>query len=1379
MQITMRHFKYGTFLVSFLFLASLSFAQDGKSTNTPVTISEVSKDVDNKTLTMKVEKDGEEVIAEYQDDPNERISPSVLEHFIEEQKRIYAEWIEFVRAYMVDPKNFYVLYLGKTDTDRRNLESSLKTPEQIDDLFQKLSVRQRTLIGLAYKAKTYDPLAAKKFYARYLGLPETTSLKVIDERTSELKRGNPTLFAEMNRIFHINHDGLGYRLYSAVSRPFNTQLHGFPAQSALFAVAIGGVMMFRLYQDYAANPAALMQHIESLDDPIAHLAFYSFMAANGLVGDYLHGKLGGQGMPGSMAKRFGRAAIPYIGMTAGMLTSNLTHEVANLISVCTDKLLGKKPDPMQMMMMQAAGGKQQDPCDVAHAEFFNFENKVEQYIPMIISMSLSTVGSTVAQGMIAKASHKGGAAIVKWSGFGAEKAAAIAAESGEAPKAIQTMNGMSKIKYYGNVSANGLLKVAKAGTRASIGIKGFVMTARIVPLSNVWFNTITVGAVIFSTAQNFVFVYLDTIMIPWLSKQWAQIWRAGGVKKADQELLTILTKYEKSGWTESSRNCGTHNMILSPEQIEPATLESCDYDLEKAVENFQKQMEAWRMQNHARFFTGVQIWNDITTNLINEVSESQKFYNFYINEVFKSRRIMLREAVEKKPVEDVDRFHKQYLPFRATPLYGIRPLGHKACQTGMAEIMKMMGAGDGKDKAGATPEVESSCDTELSLYFNHPDRMIGFQRNQVQRVVNIYGELFGMQKKELPYADKIEVTGIEAFDDKPEVAAQIEAEAKKDFSQQTKELRYPPAPIKDLEKYDESVKQLNLHIRSHLLTGNQIAAKNYVALVWNQDGSFNTDVVNQHLKPESKKFIKEVLVEMETSDVDRIAKAILKMNNELRGSKLRDPIAEVVLTGIRTSLGSPEPILARGAALPYLYHANNKDSQGYKSIERTKGRYKFNSYVEFMIYQMVCGPDSNSNDIISEWSPFGEKYPMLPPKFHAPRISTAQKLEVEWHINVQPKKSPMRTEVCDPYVHPDVQVPFDSLYYSRIYVNGDSEPIPFFNLLNEYIPQQILGDLKTKSGTRDERIDTADITSPRNTSRVSNWWEYSVTNPLKHLFVKLDDRYQGLLVDLYSGLQKDEYEIEIPGTDAMGNPDYSNATKVTARPMKRTKASQSLLQSNIEEMNIYLKILAVIESKQKQRVLNPPKKADVKNAKGKKAAKVKATKKTKEPVIKTAKPGQLKNNVQLNGNADSLIEQLSQDPKSFNTSQDKLLTQIETVIKLLRQVKIVNKEGKQRVVVGDQTGSLKKYQKEAMKALNEYKDHVAKLGIQDPAQVKVAKMTLQGLEKTLQNLTVYLLNIQLANYSMIKSFDDYVKDNKDSRQNSAPVNTSSSRPKSN
>ncbi len=1325
MVISLRHSKF--YLLALIVGLGTTQVSLGNELPEPVVVTDVSKDPKNKSLTMNLTQGDDAIAADFQYDQNEIMNPTVIAQLLKEQQRLRHEWLIFVREFLTSKKVYFGMKLGFTEEDRIEFIKSLESFEAVDEYFQRLTPREKKAIGLAYRAKTFDPMALKRFYARYLGLNEKTSLHAVDQKIAELQKTNPSLITEMHRVFHVNHDGMGYRLWSSVSRPWNTQLHGFPTQSALFFVAIGGVMMTQLMTDYAANPAAMFQHLESIKDPVSHVAFFSFMAANGLVGDFLTGKWGAP-LKGMSSAKFRQAAIPYIGMTAGMLVSNLTHEVANLAKICASKLLGKEASPIEQMIMKMQGAQYQDPCDAAQKEFFNFENKVEQYLPMIVSMSLSTAGSTVIQQALVRGTSKGVSALSKWS------------TSDPSKKLVKA-------------SSRALIQGAKTGTRASMKIVGFLLNigVRANPITGFAFTSLTVGAIVYSTAQNFAFVYLDTIMIPWLSKKWAQVWRAGSVADADKNLKMSLEYHEQKNWVSDTRDRGCGAAGMSPRSYQ------CPSNMVFHLEEFQKQMDAWRMQNHAKFFTGIQVWNQITTELMNEFNEAQKFYTQYVRDVFTSKRVMLKKSYlertgkteEDKKITDGDRNFMQFLPFRKTPLFGVGPLGHKECQANDIAVLKALAAaasqgGNKAAQAPAAPAEKEECESDISLYINHPDRMEGFQKNRVQHILNVFGAIYNMPRKNLPFKEKIELTGIPFLDkdliEENEKAEKIEA-AEKPYLK-TKSLA-------QLEKEGAFRKQLNDYLESSLQGNRSKSIQELVELLKNKEGQIDPKEILENMNPPGREFLKTLLSDLQSMDPLIMGKALARMNDQIRNPRLSDWALSLVLKSMRMGMGNPNPILVTGGLIPYIYHEQNRSNASYSSIKKDKSGYKFKSFTEFMIYQMLCGPQANSNEVITEWAPFGEKYPLLPPNFHPPRISTVQNLTFKYTRPSARHGTPVTRElnVCKPSVGLLDNLQFDELYYAEIFVNGSKQPSSLFEILNSTIPSSVLGDVTPNANRRDDGNTMEDIISMQNKSRVDQWWSQSVKTPFRTLFTKLDNRYQGLLVELYKGLQSDEYELEIWGTDAMGHPDPTQKTTVLARPMKRTEASRSLLQSNVEELNIYMRILGELENSRVQTAAQSGQ--------------------------QSAKPQR----VVFDKSKKSLVAQLREDPVAYVGSQSEILGHIKTVIELLRKVSVHNDEnGQQRVKVGDFSGNLKKVQSEATVALKKYSDHLKSLKYADKTQEKLMATALRGLEKSFQNLAVYLLNIQLANYSMIDNLDERVNEGLSS-QNKAPVNTSSSRAK--
>jgi hypothetical protein len=147
----------------------------------------------------------------------------------------------------------------------------------------------------------------------------------------------------------------------------------FVPESATFFVGVGAVLYSQLVLNYANNPIAMEKHIESLADPISHLAFYNFMLVNHSVSAPL--------MTMIESPKY-RAFIPYLGMSAGLTASSLTRD---LIS---DK-------DLQACAMSLINKKNPNACSQSYYNWvLGPQPKVHNYITGVMSMVASTMVSS-------------------------------------------------------------------------------------------------------------------------------------------------------------------------------------------------------------------------------------------------------------------------------------------------------------------------------------------------------------------------------------------------------------------------------------------------------------------------------------------------------------------------------------------------------------------------------------------------------------------------------------------------------------------------------------------------------------------------------------------------------------------------------------------------------------------------------------------------------------------------------------------------------------------------------------------------------------------------------------------------------------------------
>lgn len=152
----------------------------------------------------------------------------------------------------------------------------------------------------------------------------------------------------------------------------------FPKDTALFFVAIGLVMYNQLYFHYEGNPIAMEQHVASLSDPIANLAFYSFIVANSLSNEAFT-RTGYKKL--DLAKRVKAfKVLNYKSLFWGMLASNIVADVGYSIKACSDKISGIDKASGEESLITACGEAMR---------MWTAPKVVNRYTPLIASLMIS------------------------------------------------------------------------------------------------------------------------------------------------------------------------------------------------------------------------------------------------------------------------------------------------------------------------------------------------------------------------------------------------------------------------------------------------------------------------------------------------------------------------------------------------------------------------------------------------------------------------------------------------------------------------------------------------------------------------------------------------------------------------------------------------------------------------------------------------------------------------------------------------------------------------------------------------------------------------------------------------------------------------------
>jgi hypothetical protein len=151
----------------------------------------------------------------------------------------------------------------------------------------------------------------------------------------------------------------------------------FTPQALSFFFAIGLTNARKLVTQYHENPGAMDQFVQSQKDPIGQVGFLAFMMANGYSTAALQAVLA----PNS---RLG-ALIPFLGMSTGMIASDLVGEISQFsnINACVDEIQKRSNEP-----------KKYENCQKAYESWGAvLADKGLEMIPSIASLMASVVVS--------------------------------------------------------------------------------------------------------------------------------------------------------------------------------------------------------------------------------------------------------------------------------------------------------------------------------------------------------------------------------------------------------------------------------------------------------------------------------------------------------------------------------------------------------------------------------------------------------------------------------------------------------------------------------------------------------------------------------------------------------------------------------------------------------------------------------------------------------------------------------------------------------------------------------------------------------------------------------------------------------------------------
>jgi hypothetical protein len=1014
---------------------------------------------------------------------------------------------------------------------------------------------------------------------------------------------------EMIRQYNLKFKTTGKIAKEVFLRTSGNSMHGFGAQTILFSIPIGALMFWQVYQDYASNPMGMIQFFDSLTDPFAHLSFYAFIAANGITTDMLLKQYAG--VPGNVLKGPGifkngiaattmRTAIPYLGMSAGMMASNITGELLNLMNTCVKSMIDNKKQEAMMKALSMAKPKQsKDACDVAQEQFFNFDNKVEQYVPMLLSMGLATAGLTYA--------HKGSAA------FGTTRP--------------------------GNfIKGTKIFQAAKA-TKGRILLNGFKMFGRLTPAGLV-LNGMTVYAVINTMAQNLGFLSLDHFINEPISKVFAQtpFGRAGSLNSIDKKFTESYLENQKNKWTTTKSD------------------EDQDHFL-NLLDEFENQLSAWKTINHVRYFNAIGMWTKMVGDLTRELQATENFYQDFIGEIFfafKSRNIV---NVEGK-IDGVRAYNHTELPFRTFPLFGMRAggPGYLSCEV---------------DK--------NNCKSDPDYYWFNPQDMEQYQVYKIKQIASIVLGHDSRSKEEKEKDDRL------AFEN--------ESQAEKSRLART-------------------------------VIPNQSLAE---TLRLSTQGQAN-ETLNETLRLESKlpTKIQETLNIFEkiekSSNPNELSSLIIQIDKMFLSREFEQwPPFKNYLYQVRTAMGPFPlmPISAPGLAVPLIYKTLFKEYFE-KIPEKKQNGFTFSSYPEFLIYQMICGPDFKDKSSVLDLT----KGKM--PEFTPPRVMYKSKRNVMIRLpldyidkyktrdrsvnaqvirDAQDNSKSRLVYMCAnlPGQGVEVEIPFKLAFYIPLFDGETSKGERLMDLLSKNISTSVIGDWKDRH--------------PNSKSSVNLWWKENIKTLFIDLFARLDKDFQDLLQEMIEGMNSEE----MMSADSEGK-------------MKWTASGRSIFAIANEQLSTYLMILADIE-----RVLEPD---------------------------------YAKNKLKINEKY-TILAQANGFLYPRNDSQADIVEAFKPIYKALGSLK----PSKGKVQLPLPADQIKIQSVTLKKALDFYRKEWENEKRLTPYQRKIVKLCVAGLERTMNEMTAYLLNTQLTNFSASTAYLDLLNqiDQVDSKnENKKPTRTGGS-----
>lgn len=431
-----------------------------------------------------------------------------------------------------------------------------------------------------------------------------------------------------------------------------------------FTLALGGIKVSELFMRYSANPMALEEIVDSLKDPIGHISFYSFMAANGFTTDFLNEKVFNNSASGKAMRKIFGSTLPYLSMTAGSMTSHIVGDTLHLMQACNKHILQLGRGEVQLQM----GGDNNDPCELAWKDW-TLNKKFHVYAPSLISMLAATWAAGKTTSLLTAAKNKLDAIAMS--------------------KAEKSVIARSFIKNFKIVGSTFGPMVQKSGTmRYFVKVigktPGFVLflglTEVFEPYINPQFENLTRTRVRLFPGLHTFDSLADDFMRSVLAEKHRD-WAAAATKPGCEETPSLLYAAFKAFFTPALQ------IPLRNQKCKP------DGDILVWLNEFSDFMQGWRDFNQQEVTASHSAWVRKTENVKNTERLSYYYYNKMLEDL-QDYQTMQREKqkeqteanqkVEKKSSlvnslfanlnsgETSQKKTYEYSVMRLYPLYGIK-----------------------------------------------------------------------------------------------------------------------------------------------------------------------------------------------------------------------------------------------------------------------------------------------------------------------------------------------------------------------------------------------------------------------------------------------------------------------------------------------------------------------------------------------------------------------------------------------------------------------------------------------------------------------------------------------------------------------------------